>query len=158
MTWTVEFTGLGAGQSGLLLYDPPTLGTSYDDFWEKVDEVWELKSIEENANFAARLAGVPDGANNEEIVYENAKTSLGKTYLSGQEVGDTVVLNGTNSNLTGIQFEYYASLSPLGGTPEGKIRIYLNDGESVNIEGVSGISIGALTHQSQSVDIGLDIK
>ena len=27
-----------------------------------------------------------------------------------------------------------------------------------NIEGVSGISIGALTHQSQSVDIGLDIK
>ena len=137
VTWTVEFTGLGAGQSGLLLYDPPTLGTSYDDFWEKVDEVWELKSIEENANFAARLAGVPDGANNEEIVYENAKTSLGKTYLSGQEVGDTVVLNGTNSNLTGIQFEYYASLSPLGGTPEGKIRIYLNDGESVNIEGVS---------------------
>jgi nicotinate-nucleotide pyrophosphorylase (carboxylating) len=27
-----------------------------------------------------------------------------------------------------------------------------------NIKGVSGISIGALTHQSQSVDIGLDIK
>ena len=27
-----------------------------------------------------------------------------------------------------------------------------------NIQGVSGISIGALTHQSQSVDIGLDIK
>ena len=27
-----------------------------------------------------------------------------------------------------------------------------------NIRGVSGISIGALTHQSQSVDIGLDIK
>ena len=27
-----------------------------------------------------------------------------------------------------------------------------------NIKGVSGISVGALTHQSQSVDIGLDIK
>ena len=27
-----------------------------------------------------------------------------------------------------------------------------------NIEGVNGISIGALTHQSQSVDIGLDIE
>ena len=27
-----------------------------------------------------------------------------------------------------------------------------------NIQGVSGISIGALTHQSQSIDIGLDIK
>ena len=27
-----------------------------------------------------------------------------------------------------------------------------------NIKGINGISIGALTHQSQSVDIGLDIE
>ena len=27
-----------------------------------------------------------------------------------------------------------------------------------NIPGVSGISVGAITHQSRSVDIGLDVK
>jgi len=137
VTWSVEFTNIGLGQAGLLLYDPPTVGESYDDFWEKTIDGWELKSIAESANFAARLAGVPDGENNEKIVYENAKNSLGKTYLSGWEVGDSVVLNGANSNLTGIQFEYYASLSPLGGIPKGKIRIYLNDGEAIKIGGVS---------------------
>jgi len=36
--------------------------------------------------------------------------------------------------------------------------ISLNTISTFNIEGVSGISIGALTHQSQSIDIGLDIK
>ncbi len=151
VTWSVEFTNLGMGQAGLLLYDPPTVGQSYDDFWEKTIDGWELKSVTVNANFAARLAGVPNGAKNEGIVYENAKTSLGKTYLSGREVGDAVILNGSNSNLTGVQFEYYASLSPLGGIPKGKIRIYLNDGESVNIGGVLvdprgafGLSLGEM--------------
>ena len=152
VTWSVEFTNLGMGQAGLLLYNPPVVGQSFDDFWEKTINGWELKSLAESANFAARLAGIPNGANDELIVYENAKTSLGKTYLSGSEVGDTVVLNGLNSNLTGIQFEYYGALSPLGGIPKGKIRIYLNDGESVNIgnvlvdpRGEFGLSLGEMT-------------
>lgn len=49
-------------------------------------------------------------------------------------------------------------------TPLNKIFIEVSGGvtlktiSSFNISGVSGISIGALTHQSNSVDIGLDIK
>ena len=50
----------------------------------------------------------------------------------------------------------------LGFIPE-KIFIEISGGVTLktilkyNIDGVNGISIGALTHQSRSVDIGLDI-
>ena len=46
VTWSVEFLNLGVGRAGLLLYDPPTLGDSHDDFWEKINGKWELKSTE----------------------------------------------------------------------------------------------------------------
>ncbi|MDP7049825.1 MAG: DUF5011 domain-containing protein [Verrucomicrobiota bacterium] len=130
VTWSVEFLNLGVGRAGLLLYDPPTVGDSHDDFWEKVNGEWELKSTEDGSNFAARLAGVPLGKEDQKVIYENAKTSLGKVYLTSKEVGDTVILDGDNSELTAIQFEYYAALSPFGDIPKGKVRLYLNDGES----------------------------
>ena len=124
VTWSIEFLNLGVGRAGLLLYDPPTLGDSHDDFWEKDDGEWELKSTEDGSNFAARLAGVPLGKADQKVIYENAKTSLGKVYLTSKEVGDTVILDGDNSELTAIQFEYYAALSPFGSIPKGKLRIY----------------------------------
>ena len=130
VTWSVEFLNLGVGRAGLLLYDPPTIGESHDDFWEKVNDDWELRSTEFGSSFAARLAGVPMGKEDDTIIYENAETSLGKVYLSYREIADTVVLDGDNSELTAIQFEYYAALSPFGDIPKGKVRIYLNDGES----------------------------
>ncbi|MED5381855.1 MAG: immunoglobulin-like domain-containing protein [Verrucomicrobiota bacterium] len=130
VTWSVEFLNLGVGRAGLLLYDPPTLGDNHDDFWEKVNGEWELKSTEDGSNFAARLAGVPLGKEEDKVIYENATTSLGKVYLTSKEVGDTVILDGDNSELTAIQFEYYAALSPFGDIPKGKVRLYLNDGES----------------------------
>ena len=149
LTWSVEFINLGVGRAGLLLYDPPTVGKSHDDFWEKTKDGWELKSVKENANFGSRLSGVPDGTNNEVIVYENAMKSLGKTYLSGREVGDTVVLHGNNSYLTAIQFEYFAALSPFGAIPEGRLRVYLNDGERIFMDGLPGDPRGDLELQAQ---------
>ena len=130
VTWSVEFLNLGVGRAGLLLYDPPTLGDSHDDFWGKINGEWELKSTENGSNFAARLAGVPIGKEDDVVVYENAETSLGKVYLSSKEVADTVILDRDISELTAIQFEYYAALSPFGDIPKGKVRLYLNDGES----------------------------
>ena len=41
VTWSVEFLNLGVGRAGLLLYDPPTLGDSHDDFWEKLNGEWK---------------------------------------------------------------------------------------------------------------------
>ena len=66
-TWTVQFgglTGLPGNQVGLPFYDPPTVGFSYRDFWQKTDPTglagrgWDLLSFpnfDPVANFAARV-------------------------------------------------------------------------------------------------------
>ena len=64
-TWTVEFSNLGAGQSaGLLLYGPPSVGSSFDDFWQKDGAgVWSLNRINGGAtlaDFAAQITAVPE--------------------------------------------------------------------------------------------------
>jgi hypothetical protein len=64
-TWTVEFTGLSiaGGTWGLDIYDPPTVGNNYDDYWEH-DALgnWLLKTNKFNVpmNFAARAEAVPE--------------------------------------------------------------------------------------------------
>lgn len=67
ITWTVKFIGLGNTQSnraGLTFYNPPTVGSSYDDFWVKTNNGWQLWVFGGNppANFAARLIAAPDTA------------------------------------------------------------------------------------------------
>jgi hypothetical protein len=64
-TWTVQFSNLAAGQTGgLLLYGPPSSGSSFDDFWQK-DGLgnWSLMRINGGAtlaNFAAQVTAVPE--------------------------------------------------------------------------------------------------
>jgi hypothetical protein len=64
-TWSVVFKGIDAGeQSGLLLADPPTIGSSLDDFWIKnTDGSWSTFLIDGGttpANFVARITAVPE--------------------------------------------------------------------------------------------------
>ena len=33
-TWTVEFGGIGGGTAGLALYNPPSVGSDYNEYWE----------------------------------------------------------------------------------------------------------------------------
>src|SRR6266508_1554895 len=62
-TWTVQFSGPGAKNTGLLLYNPPTVGTSLNDFWQNNGGAWSLAQINGGAtfaNFAARVTAVPE--------------------------------------------------------------------------------------------------
>lgn len=63
-TWTVSFNGVtGAEKAGLLEYDPPTVGTSYNDYWQKDGSTWSLYQIDNGnipANFGARVVVVPE--------------------------------------------------------------------------------------------------
>jgi hypothetical protein len=64
-TWTVRFTGLAmvkGDQAGLVLYAQPTVGKSFDDYWQKSGSTWELYRFGGNpiANFAARVYAAPD--------------------------------------------------------------------------------------------------
>ncbi len=64
-TWTVQFSNLGAGQTGgLLLYGPPNVGSSFNDFWQNDGAGnWTLNQINNGsalADFAARISAVPE--------------------------------------------------------------------------------------------------
>ena len=64
-TWTVQFSNLGANESGgLLVYGPPTIGTSLPTFWQKDDTtgVWSPQTLNgiSSADFAARVTAVPE--------------------------------------------------------------------------------------------------
>jgi hypothetical protein len=59
-TWSVVVNGLQAGEeAGLVLYSPPTVGSSYIDLWQQTGGSWELLLID-NATCAARVTAVPE--------------------------------------------------------------------------------------------------
>ncbi len=63
--WTVQFSNLAASQTGgLLLYGPPTVGSSFNDFWQKDGTgTWSLNQINNGAtlaDFASRFTAVPE--------------------------------------------------------------------------------------------------
>jgi hypothetical protein len=64
-TWTVQFLGISQNgtndRAGLLFYSTPTIGNSYDDFWERTGGVWGAVGVMElpfKDNFAARILAV----------------------------------------------------------------------------------------------------
>ena len=62
-TWTVQFAVAGGQKAGLLVYDPPTVGSSVNDFWVKNGAEWDLNQLNGGltpANFAARVVAVPE--------------------------------------------------------------------------------------------------
>ena len=63
-TWTVLFGGIDAGESaGLLVYNPVTIGFSYNDFWDRSgpNNTWQTKlGAGFNANFGAKITAVPE--------------------------------------------------------------------------------------------------
>lgn len=63
LTWAVTFQGIDSGEvAGLRLYDPPTVGTSFADFWERSNGTWNTFLIPDSipGNFAARVTAVPE--------------------------------------------------------------------------------------------------
>ena len=62
-TWSVLFAGIeGQEHAGLLMFDPPTVGTSFSDFWEKQpDGSWKTMQVLGAAvNFSAQVTAVPE--------------------------------------------------------------------------------------------------
>jgi hypothetical protein len=63
-TYTVTVNGLQATeQTGLLISNPPDLGSSFNDFWLRSGGTWNVYTIEGGtvpANFSARVTAVPE--------------------------------------------------------------------------------------------------
>jgi hypothetical protein len=63
-TWAVTFTGIQEGEvAGLRVYDPPSVGSSFADFWQRNNGTWNTYLFDNPpgpANFAARVTAVPE--------------------------------------------------------------------------------------------------
>jgi hypothetical protein len=62
-TWSIQFRGLGAGDSaGVDIFSPPTIGQNYPDYWQKSDTGWALLTNTVPMDFAARMeaATIPE--------------------------------------------------------------------------------------------------
>jgi hypothetical protein len=61
-TWTVQFLGVSQApndRAGLLHYNPPTVGQSFDDFWERLPSGWAPLAREDvKNNFGARILAI----------------------------------------------------------------------------------------------------
>ena len=103
ITWTVQFFGVGttAGdRAGLVLHNPPSVGSSFDDFW----------------------------VNNGEVIYNATTDSVQAYYKTGTEFGDEINLGGNSRLLNEFDFEAYAEISSSSSTATATLRIYANDG------------------------------
>ncbi len=62
MTWTVQFEGMGAGDSvGVDLYSSPSVGRDYPDYWQYKGGSWALMTNSVAMDFAARMeATIPE--------------------------------------------------------------------------------------------------
>jgi hypothetical protein len=82
ITWTVQFTGIGGSeQVGLLFENPPAVGSSFDDYWEKSGGVWTVKRFPGGpvANFGALVVAlVPEPST---IQYALLAGLMGLGYL-----------------------------------------------------------------------------
>jgi len=79
-------------------------------------------------------------------IYDNSVNDLGSRLDPGlNEVGDEIVLAGTERYLTDFAFGYWGLSNggigtPFAGTPEARVRFYLNDGPAFNGYATPGTS------------------
>jgi hypothetical protein len=65
-TWAVEFQGLSGNymdSAGLTIYNPPNIGSSFNDFWMNLPDGWQewhFAGGNPYANFSARVEATPD--------------------------------------------------------------------------------------------------
>jgi hypothetical protein len=90
-TWTVQFTGMGTGDSvGLDLYSPPVVGGSYPDYWEFDGAQWELLTYHDAPpiDFGARLEVAITGSFADKNAGVNKPVAISPLALTGADAGN----------------------------------------------------------------------
>jgi len=108
-TWTVTFNNIGVGESaGLAIYDPPTVGSSYDDYWEQTgSDPWSLRTNGQALNFGA-LAQAPVSASVTAVI----KAPADKT----RSYADSINVNGQALSPIGVALVSWRVGSKFYGT------------------------------------------
>jgi len=117
-TWTIQFIGIAQSNTdvaGLLFYNVPTVGQSYDDFWELTSSGWgaAVRSDVPKNNFGARITAVaaPTGPqltitrvnNNIQISWPTASTGFTLEYKN--DLNAATWTAGPNPTVNGSNFQ-----------------------------------------------------
>ena len=61
MTWSVQFSGMGANDEvGVDIYNPVVVGQNYPDYWQNSGGGWSLMTNSVPMNFAAYMEAIPE--------------------------------------------------------------------------------------------------
>jgi hypothetical protein len=97
-TWSVEFAGITEAESaGLLYYNPPTVGSSDDYFWQKENGTWTAVETDTTGNnFAARVTAV-EAAAAFEIANLQRQNNVATLTITGAAAGRAYALDYKNT-------------------------------------------------------------
>jgi hypothetical protein len=120
-TWTIQFLGIAQSDTdvaGLLFYSTPTVGQSFDDFWELTTSGWGAAGVSyvPSNNFGAQITAIPATTgptltvirvnNNLQIAWPATDTGYTLEYkndlnaASWTTVSPAPVVNGSNFQVT----------------------------------------------------------
>jgi uncharacterized protein (TIGR02597 family) len=104
LTWSVQFSGMGPGDSaGLDLYSPPVIGSSYPDYWKFDGAQWALLTYyaAPPINFGSRLECQPRGTFDNKQVGNGKPVTISGFVLSGADAHNyTLTPPATTANIT----------------------------------------------------------
>jgi hypothetical protein len=97
-TWSVEFGGVTEAESaGLLYYNPPTVGSSDDYFWEKENGAWTAVASDDTGNnFAARVTAADGPAPTFRISNLQRQQNTATVTVTGSVPGRAYALDFRN--------------------------------------------------------------
>ena len=133
ITWTVQFFGVGGSEgdrAGLVLHDPPSVGSSFDDFW----------------------------INTGDVIYNSQNDTVEAYYKTGTEFGDEINLGGSSRLLNSIDFEAYAEISSAPSAATATLRIYANDGAIAHADVPGSKTPGTLLFTSDPITLSEGYK
>jgi hypothetical protein len=99
VTWTILIRGAGTEpgtRAGLEVYHPPTVGSSFRDYWVRAADGFQLQLLEDgvSASFAARFEAIPDPP----VVMTVTNTLSGSLVTVTGPVGTEHVLESSTDN------------------------------------------------------------
>ena len=102
-TWSVEFAGVTETESaGLLYYNPPTVGSSGDYFWEKENGIWTAVASDDTGNnFAARVTATDAPVTTLRISNLQRQQNTATVTVTGAVPGRAYALDYRNEINTG---------------------------------------------------------
>ncbi|MDB6037037.1 MAG: hypothetical protein JWM99_878 [Verrucomicrobiales bacterium] len=157
----MQFYGIdrNAGEEmQLLLYDPPTVGKSFGDYWQKNDSIWGLWETDDvRDNFSLRLKATgdaPDGVIHYEHVLNRLRlTWTGKSYklqhanILGEHLVWTDVL-GAGGNSASVSVDSGSDFFRLATLDEGVLQFQILGSQMQ----ISWGGIGYILQQASSLD------